>query len=362
MLCHTRYTRPSEAQAAPVGEIQLICCETCGLVYNAAFEPEKIGYELAYDNALHFSPHFRSYAEALAARLCGQYGLEGKRIVEIGCGDGFFLNVLCKRGGNRGWGFDPAASAPGESGDLQLVQGYFHGNALLEPPHLICCRHVLEHLPEPGKLLQEIRASAGPETVVYFEVPDARFTFERNGLWDILYEHCSYYFPDALSSLFERHGFRVLRVQSAYDGQFLQIDAVPEGVGGPGLEPLEEHRGTIAGELGRFSERFEQTVETWRGRLADFSGERARVALWGAGTKGVVFLNALDGAESVSVVVDINPRKHGLFVAGTSIPIVSPESLRENPPQVVLLMNAAYRDEIAGQLATLGLAPRLLAV
>lgn len=361
MLCHIRYTQPAEAQAARMGEIQLTCCGTCGLVYNAAFDPQKIGYEVAYDNALHFSPHFRRYAETLADRLCREYGVQGKKIVEIGCGDGFFLNLLCQRGGNKGWGFDPAAPAAATSGDVHVVQGYFYRDSLPEPPHLICCRHVLEHLPEPSKLLQEIRAFAGAETVLYFEVPDARFTLELNGFWDILYEHCSYYFPSALRSLFQRNGFRVLRLGSDYNGQFLQIDAVPDGIEAAAGEPMENDRDALLGRLERFSERFEQTVRSWRGRLAELSGQGARVALWGAGTKGVVFLNALRD-ESVSCVVDINPRKHGLFIAGTRIPIVSPESLQTDPPQVVLLMNAAYQDEVAGQLAELGLSPRLLTV
>ncbi len=229
VLCHLRYTDPDEARAAPTGRISLArCCETCGLVYNRDFEPAKMSYEVSYDNALHHSAHFRGYASHLASDLCERHNLQNEIVVDIGCGDGYFLNLLCEAGTNRGWGFDPTAYQSLEtSSDVRLIRGYFDAEQLPAKPGLICCRHVLEHLPQPQALLSEIRQACEPmRTVVYFEVPDARFTLEHGGLWDILYEHCSYYTPDSIRRLFEQHGFRVDRVGSSYHGQFLQLEAV----------------------------------------------------------------------------------------------------------------------------------------
>jgi hypothetical protein len=73
-------------------------------------------------------------------------------------------------------------------------------------------------------------------------------------------------------------------------------------------------------------------------------------------------LNIVDPAGSViSYVVDINPRKTGRFVPGAGQRIIEPNELRELLPDVVVLMNELYREEIMLQTARLGLNPEFLA-
>jgi len=72
-------------------------------------------------------------------------------------------------------------------------------------------------------------------------------------------------------------------------------------------------------------------------------------------------LEIVDPAGSVILhVVDINPRKTGRFVPGSGQEIVEPNSLRELHPDVIILMNEIYRDEIASDIAGLGLNPEFL--
>lgn len=362
VLCHVRYESAAAAHAAPTGRIDLASCKQCGMVFNSGFVEEQITYEVAYDNALHHSAHFRNYATDLARDLCDRYGIVGQDVVEIGCGDGFFLNLLCEVGGNRGWGFDPTAYQRLDSDDsVNFIQGYFSSQSLTQPPRLICCRHVLEHLPSPAALLSEIKAAADANTVVFFEVPDGRFVFEHGGLWDVLYEHCSYYSPETLRQLFETAGFDVQRVESAYHDQFLQIEAVAaeptaNDSASSGTAPANVER------LNQFGAEFGSTVESWRERLQQLSQRNASAALWGAGTKGVMFLNALGDTDALAGVVDINKSKQGTFIAGTTLPVVAPEALQQDPPDLVLLMNSAYHSEVAKQLQELGVAAELLPV
>lgn len=59
-------------------------------------------------------------------------------------------------------------------------------------------------------------------------------------------------------------------------------------------------------------------------------------------------------------VVDINPNKHGKFLPGTGHRIQAPDFVRERPPDVVLVMNPIYCDEIRSSLTELGISPELL--
>ena len=76
----------------------------------------------------------------------------------------------------------------------------------------------------------------------------------------------------------------------------------------------------------------------------------------------MTFLNVVPGAAAVHAVVDVNPRKHGRFIPGTGHEVVGPDALVADPPDVVLVMNSVYEDEIRSTLAGLGLASTTVTV
>src|SRR5699024_9460055 len=88
---------------------------------------------------------------------------------------------------------------------------------------------------------------------------------------------------------------------------------------------------------------------------------RNSVVLWGAGSKGVSFLAAVDPAGTMAVV-DVNPRKAGTFLPGTGHAVSAPESLRGQQISCVLITNPAYRDEITHQVRDLGLDAAVVAL
>jgi SAM-dependent methyltransferase len=359
VLCDTE----AEARRVPRGDIALSFCSACGYIWNIAFEPSLVEYAPAYENALHFSDRFRQYADELARRLVETHGIRDGHVVEIGCGDGQFLALLCDLGGNRGFGFDPSHD-PGRSDstgrdDIEIIADYYSEAYADRGADLVCCRHVLEHIPAPLPFLEGIRRAVGDreDAILYFEVPNALYTLRDLGIWDILYEHCSYFSPVSLRSLLQRAGFEIVGTRVDYGEQFLCIEAKP---GAPGSGPGGEERGELdelRDLVERFGAAYRAKVSEWKDRLTSMAGESRRAAVWGAGTKGVIFLNTLKVSGSVEYIVDINPRKHGRHVAGTGQPIVPPEHLRECPPDTVIVMNAIYIDEIREQVNRLGLTP-----
>ncbi len=204
-----------EAIQVPRGNIRLGFCRDCGHIFNLAFKPELMKYTQAYENSLHFSPRFQSYVGSLAARLIDRYDLRGKDIIEIGCGKGDFLRLLCALGANRGVGFDPSY-APEQNGGgttaerITFIQDFYSKRHADYKADLICCRQVLEHIQFPGDFLNGVRHSIGnrPTTVVFFEVPNVLFTLRDLGIWELIYEHCSYFSRSSLSYLFTSSVFK----------------------------------------------------------------------------------------------------------------------------------------------------------
>lgn len=355
----------ASARACPKGDIALAFCPDCGFVWNTAFDPDRMAYDQRYDNSLHFSPTFQDYSRRLVDRLVATYDLRGRHIIDIGCGKGDFLAMLCEAGDNTGQGFDP--SYEGErvkspaADRITWSNSYYTEREARISADLLASRFVFEHIPAPRDFLSMIRRSITEpmHTVVFFEVPHVGLILRQMSVWDVIYEHCSYFGVESLTRVFARCGFDVLRVEETYDGQFLTIEArAAAGAGNPG--PATGDPGRLATDVAAFRDAAAARQAAWRERLADWRACGTNVAAWGAGAKAVGFFNMLGVTDEIPRVVDINPHKRGRHLAGTGQKIVSPADLLADPPEMIVLMNPVYREEIAATLGSLGLAPELV--
>jgi SAM-dependent methyltransferase len=352
--CNLLLDSEAEARAVSLGDMVLALCGRCGLIWNTRFDPSLLSYDTRYENSLWASPSFAAYARDLAERLVDRYSIRGKTILSIGCGRGEFLSIICRLGGNQGIGVDPAYDPSDALPDpnFRIIAEEFSDRHRFDAD-LVVCRHVVEHLAEPRAFLDTVRRTIGgrTSTAVYFEVPNAMFVFRDGSVWDLIYEHCSYFTEPSLRWLFEAAGFDVGDLYPSFGGQFLGLEALPG--------QAEERPPPDIRELEAVTQTFEATylavVEDWGRRLADWQRRGLHVALWGAGSKGVTFLNTVPGATSINSVVDINPRKQGHHVAGTGQRILTPDQLAERGADVVIAMNPMYRQEIGGNLKALGI-------
>ena len=348
--CNILWPTADAARRAPRGTMRLASCGGCGLLFNAAFDPALVTYDESYENSLHYSPRFEAYAEALARNLSERLNLRGRLVVEVGCGKGDFLRRLCQVSGARGLGidasYDPTISPASPDDAVQFVREPFSTLPGDLRPALVFCRHVLEHLPEREAFVSELAAAArrAPGCRVLIEVPNVLFTLRDLGIWDLIYEHCSYFSAPSLSRLCERAGLQVERVSSVFGDQFLCVEATAGGA--PSSQPLVDDVKKIGQLTARFCDEYERKVATWEARLRDLQAHGRKVVVWGTGSKGVTFVNTVPGGASVSALVDLNPRKQGRFVACTGQPVVDPTALRELQPDVIVVMNPLYEQEI----------------
>lgn len=366
VLANVLWDRREDALRAARGDLSLGFCSDCGHIYNHAFEADLLDYDPRYDNALHFSPRFRAFASSLAKDLVERHGLDKARAIDIGCGDGSFLDLLCRSGIGEGIGFDPSYAPRPEirtDGKWRVIPEYYSELYADHQAELITCRHVLEHIPAPRSFLKMLRRSLGDRcrTVVYFEVPNALATLESGAIWDLIYEHCSYFTPPSLHRLFRDAGFHVTRIQPTYDSQYLSLEAHVStgGTNGSSLLTGQDAR-NLVGLADRFPAQYHTKVRTWRTMIATLAEQELKVALWGAGSKGITISNILGLAEAVPYVVDVSPRKQGRFVGGTGQEIVAPAFLRDYRPDMVVLANGIYEAEIRTILRDLGVAADIL--
>ncbi|RMF82607.1 MAG: methyltransferase domain-containing protein, partial [Planctomycetota bacterium] len=323
----------------------------------------RIAYDVEYENALHYSPTFQRYASELVDRLAREHDLAAKNILEIGCGSGEFLAELCDRAGAAGFGFDPAhdpaRAAKPRNATVSIQRTSFSAAHARQAYDFLCARHVLEHIARPVDFLRRLRRWIDGEhrPAYYLEVPNVLYTLRDMGIWDIIYEHCSYFSPRSLARTVERAGCGVRRVLESYGGQFASVEGRLGGDDPPPMIPGESDD-EIEGLVERFSEHYQAKQSEWTDRLSDLARRGERAAVWGAGSKGVTFLNATNAPlDVVPLVIDVNPRKAGRHVVGTGQRIVPPQELAGSDVDLVIVMNPNYLPEITARMRALGVAP-----
>ncbi len=355
------YSSCEAARACSVGQIELVACEDCGFVFNELFDGSLLDYSEQYENSQDKSSSFASHMSSVAQGLVDRHGLRGKRILEIGCGKGSFLNLIVQIAAGSGKGFDPSyLNEFDDIAALTFVQDFFPAKESWWNPAQIVCRHVLEHISHPFNFVKMIREAIPEEQSprIYFEVPSFDWITENLAFWDVFYEHCNYFTAASIQNLFRRCGFDVDRIQLVFSDQYLSVDLSvargkePEAPTSP--QKLDYEHLSI-----NFRTRMDDVLSLIRTQRE--AGKS--IAVWGAAAKGATFLNQLSLSNQVIPnVIDINPRKQGNYIAGTGQLICSPEFLQSNKRDVIYVMNPNYEGEIRRQLNVMNLFPELVVI
>lgn len=359
---------PEAARAFPKRDLALAFCDDCGFAFNAIFDEAAMRYSTDFEESQHFSDTFNGFAARLAAEIADRCETPGKRLLEIGCGKGEFLAELCKVGDARGIGIDPGYRADvgrdNASDRLEFIVDHFGPRYAGLQADVVLCRHTLEHISQVGSFVDDIRAMIGPcyDTWVMFETPDFKRVLAEAAFWDIYYEHCSYFSPGTHARLFRDRGFEVTDLELAYGDQYIIQYARPASANTAPRLSLEGDRDEMRELADAFVERVRQVKDAWRDRLAAARAAGKRVVLWGGGSKAVSFLTTLGITDEVQAAVDINPYKQGKFTPGSGHPVIAPTDLIAHRPDMVVVMNPIYVNEVGKSLAALGLNPQLMSV
>jgi SAM-dependent methyltransferase len=357
-----------DAQNYPRGELALGFCGQCGFISNLRFNPQMARYTEGYEEQQSFSPRFNAFARDLAVRLIERHDLRNKTVVEVGCGKGDFLLLLCDLGNNRGIGIDPTYVPGRNNGSaserVTFIRDFYSERYAQYTGDMVCCRHTLEHISDTAAFMQTVRRALGDKTrtIVFFELPDVERVLRECAFWDIYYEHCSYFSLGSLARLFRRCGFDVTDLAKEYDGQYLLIEARPtNGNHGPTLQE-EETVEELSKAVAQFQNNYEETVRRWKRKIQMIRERGQRGVIWGSSSKCVAFLNTIGIQDEIEFIVDINPYRQGKYLPGSGKLIVAPNFLKEYRPDVVIAMNPIYLDEIRSDLNSLGLHTELTAV
>jgi len=213
------------SRKAPEGmHLRLLECERCDVLY-ASPTPDTGTLTDAYREADYDSApeaqHAAATYERVLSNIVPSLASLG-RAVDIGAGDGAFLERLIRAGFREVVGFEPSAAAIAFAAPEireRIRQRVFDGTELPGGSvSLVSCLQTIEHVPDPVGLCSDAATMLEPGGALLIvchnrRAVSARLMGRRSPIYDI--EHLQLFSPTGIRRLLARGGFERIEVRGA---------------------------------------------------------------------------------------------------------------------------------------------------
>lgn len=336
---------PASAQDIPTLEqlpgetgidLNLCQCSGCGLVQ---FDCEPVGYYRDVIRAGGYSTTMVELRRTQYSHFIERCGLTGKKIVEVGCGQGEFLQVLTEFP-VEAYGIEHKADLveKAQSKGLQVTQGFteFEDTVIPGGPFdAFLSFNFLEHQPYPNTMLRCIYNNLTPNGYGLITVPSFEYILEHDGFYELLRDHIANYTEDALRFLIEHNGFYMLECRRINRDTWAMIVQ---------KRPIADVSG------------LQRNFDLLTKQMNDYVDVRAsagkKVAVWGASHQGFTAVSTTGVGDKISYIIDSAPFKQGKYAPASHTPIVAPDHYFEDPVNCILIIAPGYTDEIANTIRT----------
>ena len=311
--------------------LDLCQCMGCGLVQ---FDCEPVDYYRDVIRAGGFSKTMVELRRYQYKHLIDSYHLEGKKFIEVGCGQGEFLKVLSEFPVEvHGIEHDPHLVELARAQGLDVTEGFtetedtrFAGGLY----DVFLSFNFLEHQPDPSTMLQAIYRNLEDDAMGLITVPSFEYIMDHNSYYELIRDHLAYYTFETLTPLLERNGFLVEECEVINrDTLSVIVKKRPQ----MDTENLLECYVNLKREM----ESYMKYLDAWD----------KKVAIWGASHQGFTLAATTKLGERARYIIDSAPFKQGKFAPASHLPIVGPDHFHEHPVDAIIITAPGYTDEIA---------------
>lgn len=210
-----------QAVSAPVADLHFVLCEDCLHAWNVSHDSSKACYDEKYENNQYVSEKFRKHVDLVIDKIKISHD---DKIVEVGCGQGYFLRRLvekCHLDASCAIGFDPAVR--NEENNLFLHSSLLDHRLFPEKfsPTMCISRHVIEHVADINGFLENICHEMRNIIKIVLETPSLEWIIENRAYHDMYHEHCSLFSMRLIRRFLGKFGFLHAHVHAVFEDQYL---------------------------------------------------------------------------------------------------------------------------------------------
>lgn len=311
--------------------LEVCQCSGCGLVQ---LSNDPVPYYKEVIRAAGFSEEMKSFRKKQFMGFVKKYSLKKKKIIEIGCGQGEYLSIM-RQFARESYGLEYSEASVRQcvKNGLKVSKGFIQDSAerlKFAPFDAFFILSFLEHLPDPNSALQGIANNLREGAVGLVEVPNFDMILRKKLFSEFIGDHLFYFTRETLNTALKLNGFEVIDSKEVWREYI--ISAVVKKKQKLDISDFSNHQARLKKEI--------------EGCLRSFKNKK--VAIWGAGHQALAVISLLNLADKIRYVVDSAVFKQDKFTPATHILIVSPDALKSDPVDAVIVMAASYSDEVAG--------------
>ena len=323
-------------------------CSCCGLVQ---FDCEPVPYYKDVIRSGGFSTTMVELRKRQYRHFIDFCHLEGKKLIEAGCGQGEFLSVL-SHFPVTACGIEHRESlvSLGKEKGLNVWKQFAGVGEILTSPDGstsgpydgFLSFNYLEHQPDPMGMLRCIADNLTDDGVGLITVPSLEYILEYDGYYELIRDHIAYYTFDTLRFAADQAGFEVLEEEMVNRDTLSVIvrkkNNVKENVGRKNPDRLD-----VSGLL-----KSRVIIDEELKRLVDeLESEGKSLGIWGASHQGFTLASTTVIGNFARYIIDSAPFKQGRFAPASHLPIVAPDHFLTDPVDAILIVAPGYTEEIA---------------
>lgn len=349
--------------STPKTSIVLCMCKNCGLLQLRETTNCEELYEYEYGYRSGISNTMRTHLKLYKEEICDIANLkEGDTIVDIGSNDSTMLQYYGNK--YRRIGVDPTGNQFKEFyGEVELLPTYFTQSNFVNNFRDVKCKIVSSismfyDLPDPVQFAKDIYSILEDDGIWTCEQSYLLTMLRTNSIDTICHEHLEYYALHQVKEIADRSGFKIIDVKfnDCNGGSFrvyfakCQSKLHKENVDVINKILKEENDYGIMKLDGQvyvdFMKNCNKQVNYLTNFIEDVNSNGKKVYVYGASTKGNCLLQYAElGEAQMKYAVERNPKKVGKMTC-TGIEIISEETMREDPPDYLLVLPWHFRNEI----------------
>jgi len=322
-------------------------CHNCQL--SVAVNPKKIFSNYLYTSST--SKSFREHFVEAAKKYIKDFKLNKKKsyIIDIGSNDGVALKPFKDLGFKKILGIEPAKNLAklANKNKIKTFNGFLEKsnlNKIKKNSDLILASNVFAHsdkLKEMAECMFKLLAKNG---TIIIEVQYLLNTLKDLTFDNIYHEHYNYWSLTSLINFFNQHEAKIFRAErvKTHGGSiriYIKKDKktkIENSV--KDLIKEEERFGIKKYETYQnFAKKVYKIRDNIRKNILKLKSENNKIIGYGSPAKATTALNFFGISDEIGCIVEDNNLKHGKFLPGMKIPIVSKDKIKTKPDCALVL-------------------------